>query len=70
MIEIINVIDDCTRVLVASTAVATCTTANSWDTLCQGAQQWGWPERVPWRYQGDDAKTRGCQMAGTYLQSI
>jgi transposase InsO family protein len=46
MIEIINVIDDCTRVLIASLAVSTCTTANSWDALCHGAQRWGWPERV------------------------
>lgn len=46
MVEIINVIDDCTRVLIASVAVSTCTTANSWDALCAGAQQWGWPERV------------------------
>ncbi len=46
MIEIINVIDDCTRVLIASIAVPTCTTANSWDALCAGAQRWGWPERV------------------------
>ena len=45
-VEIINVIDDCTRLLVASKAVATCTTANSWDTLCHGAARWGWPERV------------------------
>jgi transposase InsO family protein len=46
MIEIINVIDDCTRVLIASVAVPTCTTINSWAALCQGAQHWGWPERV------------------------
>ena len=46
LVEIINVIDDCTRVLIASMAVPTCTTANSWDALCAGAQQWGWPERV------------------------
>jgi transposase InsO family protein len=46
MIEIINVIDDCTRVLIASIAVATCTTANAWDTICHGANTWGWPERV------------------------
>jgi transposase InsO family protein len=46
MIEIINVIDDCTRVLIASIAVSTCTTANSWDALSSGAQQWGWPERL------------------------
>ena len=41
MIEIINVIDDCTRVLIASVAVSTCTTANSWETLCLGAQTMG-----------------------------
>lgn len=46
MIEIINVIDDCTRVLIASIAVATCTTANAWATICHGANRWGWPERV------------------------
>lgn len=46
MIEIINVIDDCTRVLIASMAVSTCTTANSWEALSSGAQRWGWPERV------------------------
>jgi transposase InsO family protein len=45
-VEIINVIDDCTRVLIASVAVSTCTTANSWETLSLGAQRWGWPERV------------------------
>ena len=45
-VEIINVIDDCTRLLIASTAVGTCTTANSWDALCHGAARWGWPERV------------------------
>jgi len=45
-VEIVNIIDDCTRVLIASIAVTTCTTANSWDALCAGAQQWGWPERV------------------------
>jgi len=45
-VEIINVIDDCTRLLVASRAVRTCTTPNSWDALCHGAARWGWPERV------------------------
>lgn len=45
-VEIINVIDDCTRVLIASMAVPTCTTANSWQALCHGAGRWGWPERV------------------------
>jgi transposase InsO family protein len=46
MVEIINVIDDCTRVLIASMAVSTCTTSSSWEALSSGAQQWGWPQRV------------------------
>jgi transposase InsO family protein len=45
-IEIINVIDDCTRVLIASCAVKTCTTANTWSALCVASEQWGWPERL------------------------
>src|SRR5215204_4173613 len=58
MIEIIDVVDDCSRTLIASVAVPTCTTANAWSTLCCGADEWGWPERVlsdngtPFRGQG------------------
>ena len=44
--EIINVIDDCTRVAVASVAVASCTTAEAWDAICAAAAKWGWPQRV------------------------
>lgn len=46
IVEIIDVVDDCTRVCIASTAVPVCNTANTWDTVCHGAQQWGWPARV------------------------
>lgn len=45
-VEIINVVDDCTRVCVASLAVASCTSPAALDTLARGAQAWGWPERV------------------------
>ncbi|MBK8331606.1 MAG: transposase [Acidimicrobiaceae bacterium] len=49
-VEIINVIDDCTRLLIASTAVGV-PTANSWDALCHGAARWGWPS-VSYRTMG------------------
>ncbi len=45
-VEIINVLDDCSRALIVSVAVPICTTATTWDALCQGASRWGWPERV------------------------
>jgi transposase InsO family protein len=46
VVEVINVLDDCSRVAVASLAVTTCTMANSFEAMCLGAQRWGWPERV------------------------
>jgi transposase InsO family protein len=45
-VEIINVIDDCTRVLTASVAVRTCTTATALEAITRGAEGWGWPEGV------------------------
>jgi len=45
-VEIINVIDDRSRLCVASVAVAVCTTANSFDAITQAATRFGWPERV------------------------
>ena len=45
-VEIINVIDDCTRLCVASMAVTSCTRASSFDALSHAAGDWGWPERV------------------------
>jgi transposase InsO family protein len=45
-VEIINVIDDRSRLCVASHAVAVCTTANSFDAITQAASRFGWPERV------------------------
>jgi transposase InsO family protein len=45
-VEIINVIDDCTRVLICSAATLTCTTAGALDAITRGAEAWGWPEGV------------------------
>ena len=45
-VEIINVVDDCSRVNVDSRAVPTCTTANAFEAICRGAARWGWPEGV------------------------
>lgn len=45
-VEIINIIDDCSRLCVASVAVPVCNTANTWDTVCEGAKRWGWPARM------------------------
>jgi transposase InsO family protein len=45
-VEIINVIDDCTRVAIASLAVPSCTTSHAFDAITAGAQRWGWPEGV------------------------
>lgn len=66
-VEIINVIDDCTRLLIASQAVRTCTTANSWDTLCHGAARWGWPERV---LSDNGTPFRGRDGAGGLVPSL
>jgi hypothetical protein len=45
-VEIINVIDDCSRVLIASVAVTTCTAAGAFAAIAAGAARWGLPERV------------------------
>lgn len=46
-IEIINVVDDCTRVCVASRAVAGAVTGvDAWETLLSAAHRWGLPGRV------------------------
>ena len=52
IVKIINTLDDCSRVLVASRAVPTCTAEAVFDTLTGAAQDWGWPERMLW----DNAK--------------
>ena len=46
-VEIINVIDDCTRVCVAARAVTGAVTGvTAWETLLLGARRWGLPARV------------------------
>lgn len=45
-VEIINVLDDCTRVAVASRVVPACTIAAAFDALTWGAARWGWPEGI------------------------
>jgi transposase InsO family protein len=44
-VKIINVIDDCTRLVVASVAVPACTSEAAFDACARGAQDWGWPAR-------------------------
>jgi len=45
-VKIINVVDDCTRVLVACRAVAACTSTAVFETLMDGAATWGLPQWV------------------------
>lgn len=45
-VKIINVVDDCTRVAVASHAVTGATTGAIFEAFTVGASEWGWPERV------------------------
>ena len=44
-VRIINIIDDCCRVLAASKAVMTCNTDSAFAAFCDGADRWGWPAR-------------------------
>ena len=44
--EIINVIDDHSRLCPASRAVDVCTTINAWETLAEGGARWGLPARI------------------------
>jgi len=51
-VKIINIIDDCARVLVRSKAEYRCTTETALRAFVDGAEQWGWPER----FLSDNAK--------------
>lgn len=51
-VKIVNVIDDRSRVLVASLAVLACTTAAAFAAFSAGAARWGWPAR----FLSDNAK--------------
>jgi transposase InsO family protein len=45
-VEIINCLDDCSRVALRALAVPTATLAGVWDTITDAADRYGWPERV------------------------
>lgn len=59
-VKILNVIDDHSRLLVASTAMTTCTGAAALDTVAAAAVTLGWPER----FQSDNASTFRHVLAG------
>lgn len=44
-VEMIDIIDDCTRVA-TSYATPQCTTASAFDAMVAAAQRWGWPQSV------------------------
>lgn len=45
-VEIINVIDDHSRLCPASRAVVVCTTINAWEAIAEGGARWGLPARI------------------------
>ena len=51
-VKIIDVIDDCSRVCIASVVVEVCTGAEAFNAMATGATEWGWPER----FLSDNAK--------------
>lgn len=51
-VKIINIIDDCSRVLIRSKAEHRCTTETALRAFVDGAEQWGWPAR----FLSDNAK--------------
>lgn len=51
-VKIINILDDCSRVLIKSRAEYRCTTETALRAFTEGAEQWGWPER----FLSDNAK--------------
>jgi transposase InsO family protein len=45
-VEIIDIIDDCSRVVPRSLVTSRCTLATVWAAMTDAAQRYGWPERV------------------------
>ena len=45
-VEIINVLDDCSRLAVRADVVERATLPSTWDAIAHGAARYGWPERV------------------------
>lgn len=60
-VKIINIVDDCSRVLIRSKAEYRCTTETAFTAFTEGAQQWGWPER----FLSDNAKAFRFGLAET-----
>lgn len=46
VVEIVDILDDHSRVCVAADAVATCTSQGAWDTFTKAGSVWGMPARV------------------------
>jgi transposase InsO family protein len=63
-IKIINIIDDCTRVCIASVAVTRCSGATALTAMATGAAEWGWPER----FLSDNAPALCQILAGALAQ--
>jgi transposase InsO family protein len=68
-VDIIDIIDDCTRVVVASLATVSCTTDTAFDAMVIAAAKWGWPEGIltdngaPFRGRPGHANTGGLAAA-------
>jgi transposase InsO family protein len=45
VVKIIDILDDCSRMVVASHASRSCTAASALEAFTGAAKQWGWPER-------------------------
>jgi transposase InsO family protein len=43
-VKVIDIEDDCSRLLVRSKAVLSCNRDTALEAFCEGAQRWGWPE--------------------------
>lgn len=63
-VKIIDVIDDCTRVCVASTVVASCTGSEAFNAMATAASEWGWPER----FLSDNARAFRLMLAAALAE--
>jgi transposase InsO family protein len=67
--DIIDIIDDCSRLAVESRAVASCTAAAALDAMANGAAKWGWPAGIlsdngsPFRGQARSGRAGGLAAA-------
>jgi transposase InsO family protein len=61
VIKIINIVDDCSRVLISSRAYPQATSQAAFETFCAGAERWDWPAR----FLSDNAKAYRNGLADT-----